>query len=96
MLWTAARIAAEKAVPANSMILTRATGTPRLRAALAEPPTPVIQLPNLVRPRMYAPIGREQDPPQDRDLEVCRRMAPVEEPGDRVGGDQRPGDRDVA
>ncbi len=52
MLWTAARMAAEKAVPANSVILTRSTGTPRLRAALAEPPTPVIQLPNLVRPRM--------------------------------------------
>ena len=50
MLWMAARIAAEKAVVANSVIFTRATGTPRLRAALGEPPTPAIQLPNRRRP----------------------------------------------
>ena len=46
MLWIAARIDAEKAVAAKSEILTRATGTPRLRAAVADPPTPAIQLPN--------------------------------------------------
>ena len=51
MLWIVARIDAEKAVSAKSRILTRATGTPRLRAAVADPPTPAIQLPNRVRPR---------------------------------------------
>ena len=50
-LWMAARIEAEKAVIANSAILTRATGTPRLRAAPADPPTPAIQFPKRVRPR---------------------------------------------
>ena len=39
------------------------------------------------------PDGREQDPPQDRDLEVAD--APVEEPGDRIGRDDFRGDRDV-
>ena len=34
------------------------------------------------------PDGREQDPPQDRDLEVAD--APVEDPGDRIGRDRRP------
>ena len=51
MLWIVARIEAENAVSAKSEILTRATGTPRLRAAVAEPPTPAIQLPKRVRPR---------------------------------------------
>ena len=40
-----------KAVDAKSVIFTRATGTPRLRAALAEPPTPTIQLPKRVLAR---------------------------------------------
>ena len=39
------------AVVANSASLTRATGTPSLRAAVCDPPTPAIQLPNLRRPR---------------------------------------------
>ena len=33
----------------NSPIFTRCTGTPTLRAALASPPTPKIQLPTRVR-----------------------------------------------
>src|ERR1700693_2561749 len=57
MLWHAARIDAVTAVDANSVILTRATGTRRLRAAPGEPPTPVIQLPNLRRPSTYAPMS---------------------------------------
>jgi hypothetical protein len=51
MLWRVARIEAENAVDMNSAILTRATGTPRLRAAAGDPPTPLIQLPAFVRPR---------------------------------------------
>ena len=42
VVWIAARIAAESAVKANSAILTLATGTPRLRAAAEEPPTPTV------------------------------------------------------
>src|SRR5436190_19210545 len=55
--WMAARIEAENAVSANRLILTRATGTPRLRAAAGDPPTPEIQLPNLRRARMYVPTA---------------------------------------
>src|SRR5687768_9135707 len=53
----AAMIAADSAVIAKSVIFTRATGTPRLRAATGDPPAPAIQLPNRVRPRTYAPIA---------------------------------------
>ena len=56
MLWIVASTEAENAVNANSEILTRATGTPRLRAAVADPPAPAIQLPKRVRPRMYVPM----------------------------------------
>src|SRR6185312_10683758 len=55
VVWIAARIAADSAVNANNAILTRATGTPRLRAAAEEPPTPAIQLPKRVRPSRYTP-----------------------------------------
>ena len=41
--------AAHIAVVMNSAILTRATGTPTLRAAFASPPTAKIQLPARVR-----------------------------------------------
>ena len=47
-----ARSAAEAAVPMNRRIFTRSTGTPTLRAAIADPPEPKIQLPKLVRWRM--------------------------------------------
>src|SRR4051794_1382948 len=57
MLWIAARIEAENAVRAKSVIFTRATGTPRLRAAFGDPPTPVIQLPNFRRDSTYAPTA---------------------------------------
>ena len=70
MLWMAARIAAEKAVAANSVIFTRPTGTPRLRAALGEPPTPVIQLPNLAPAEDVGADRGDEDPPHDRGLEV--------------------------
>ena len=43
--WIAAKIVAVSAVRMNSAILTRATGTPRLRAAVGSPPTAKIQLP---------------------------------------------------
>src|ERR1700710_381202 len=49
---TANRVAAQ-AVPTNRRILTRATGTPTLRAACASPPTAKIQLPNSVFTRIH-------------------------------------------
>src|SRR5262245_65837178 len=42
---------AASAVHMKSKILTRATGTPRLRAASALPPAPYVQLPKRVRSR---------------------------------------------
>ncbi len=49
--WTSATKKAPKAVVMKRMIFTRVTGTPVLRAALASPPAPKIQLPNCVRSR---------------------------------------------
>ncbi|MQM40485.1 hypothetical protein KBTX_04546 [wastewater metagenome] len=45
MTWRLAKTVAESAVKMNSEILTRRTGTPELRAALASPPLAKIQLP---------------------------------------------------
>ena len=46
--WIVASRVAARAVPMNSMIFTRCTGTPRLRAATGSPPEEKIQLPNRV------------------------------------------------
>src|ERR1700716_1999669 len=45
--------AAHIAVPMNSRIFVRLTGTPTLRAALASPPDAKIQFPNVVRVRTH-------------------------------------------
>ena len=57
--WTQANRVAAQAVNMNSPILTAATGTPTLRAALGSPPQAKIQLPTRVRSRMkVAPAVR--------------------------------------
>ena len=56
----------------NSAIFTRVTGTPTLRAALASPPTPKIQLPKRVRVSVHVASDGDHDPPQHRDPEVVR------------------------
>src|SRR5918999_1038002 len=53
--WMVASSAAERAVHMNSVIFTRFTGTPTLRAAFASPPAPKIQFPNVVLCNTHVP-----------------------------------------
>ena len=50
----------------NRPVLTRSTGTPELRAALASPPAAKIQLPTRVRSRTQVASDGEADEPEDR------------------------------
>ena len=71
--------AAHIAVVMNSAILTRATGTPTLRAAFASPPTAKIQLPTRVRESTQVATAAIDDPPDHAEAEVVRRPERVAE-----------------
>ena len=98
---TAARIDAEKAVAANSVILTRATGTPRLRAALgraADAGDPVAELASgrgRRRPTTAIRIHQTIDTYRSAvDQVELDRQLQLKKPASGSAVDQRPVDRD--
>ena len=75
--WIAAKSVAASAVRTNSVILVRATGTPRLRAAIGFAAAAKIQLPKRVRVSTQVKISGKHDPPDDRNRNALHDGQPV-------------------